>query len=154
MNEPLEADEVIHMLSLAPLPDEGGMYKEIWTTEAGSAIYFLARPDDFSSMHRLNRTELWHHYAGAPLQLILLDPDGSVRRPILGDNLVAGHRPLAVVDAGVWMGGYPLGPWTLAGTTMAPPFDAEGFELARPSELLATHPAAADEIKRLTRGGA
>ena len=82
MNEPLEADEVIDMLNLAPMPDEGGMYTEIWTTEAGSAIYFLARPGDFSAMHRLNRTELWHHYAGAPLQLILLDPDGSVRRPI------------------------------------------------------------------------
>ena len=146
----LSADDIIDLLELAPLPVEGGMFRVHWRTEHGSAIYFLVTPDDVSAMHRLTGPELWHHYLGAPVQLVLLDPDGGVRRPVLGDGLTSGQRPVVAVDTGVWMGAYSLGPWSLLGTTMAPPYDPNGFEMGERDDLVREYPEAADEIARLT----
>ncbi|MDH3754261.1 MAG: cupin domain-containing protein [Acidimicrobiia bacterium] len=147
----LSADEVASLLDLTPLAGEGGRFRRVWSTEDGTAIYFLVTPDDFSAMHRLSGPELWHYYSGAPVQMVLLHEDGEVTRAILGDDLVSGQRPLVIVDTGVWMGAYPLGSWSLVGTTLAPPFEPEGFELGDPDELIAAYPSATDDIIRLIR---
>ena len=146
----LKADDVIELLDLVPLPGEGGMINEFWQSPHGSAIYYLLHDGEVSAMHRLAAPELWHFYAGAALQLVLLDADGGVRRPVVGTDLRGGQRPLVVVDAGVWMGAYSLGDWTLVGTTMAPPYDGDGFELGDRRQLLAEYPSAAADITRLT----
>ena len=116
-----------------------------------TAIYFLLRPGDFSAMHRLGGPEIWHYYGGAPATLVLLHPDGSIARHVVGSDLLAGERPLRPVEAGVWMGAETTGQWTLLGTTMAPPYDPAGFELGRRETLTAEYPAAAADIERLTR---
>jgi predicted cupin superfamily sugar epimerase len=149
----MTADEVIELLELEPMPIEGGMWAQTWRDDNGSAIYFLLRPDDFSALHRLDIPELWHHYAGAPVEMLLLDPNGSVRRPLLGDELMSGQRPLVPVAAGVWMGAATTGAWSLVGTTMAPPFQPEGFEAGEASALTALYPDAADHIRRFAREG-
>ena len=118
----MTGDEVARLLGLAPMPIEGGRWTQTWRDEHGSAIYFLMQPGDFSAMHRLDGPELWHHYAGAAVQMLLLDQDGQVNRPVLGDDLSAGQRPFVAVPAGVWMGARTTGDWSLVGTTMAPPF--------------------------------
>jgi len=59
---------------------------------------------------------------------------------------------LVPVRAGVWMGAETTGQWTLLGTTMAPPFELEQFELGSRSRLVEQYPAAAVSIERLTRG--
>ncbi|WP_420619468.1 cupin domain-containing protein [Candidatus Poriferisocius sp.] len=100
----LSGAEVVAMLGLVPLPEEGGMWREVWRDERSTAIYFLIRPGDFSAMHRLDGPELRHHYAGAAVQMLLLGPDGLVERPVLGDDLEAGERPCVVVPAHTWMG--------------------------------------------------
>ena len=146
-----DAEEIKATLGLVPLSGEGGFFRQVWGTAAGSAIYFLVTPDDFSAMHRLAGPEIWHHYSGAPLQMVLLDQDGQVRRPVLGDQLRSDQRPLVVVETGVWMGAYPLGSWSLVGATMAPPFRPDGFELGDRDQLVSSYPAATDDIIRLTR---
>ena len=143
--------EVARLLGLEPLPLEGGRFRQIWRDEHGTAIYFLMQPGEFSAMHRLDAPELWHHYVGAPVEMLLLDPGGAVRRPILGDDLGAGQRPFVPVPAGVWMGAATLGEWSLVGTTMAPPFHQEGFELGRLEVLVEEYPAAAADIARFVR---
>jgi predicted cupin superfamily sugar epimerase len=70
----------------------------------------------------------------------------------MGDDLVAGQRPQVVVPAGVWQGSSTCGEWTLLGTTMAPPYADEGFELGRRDVLVADWPSAAERIAELTRG--
>lgn len=145
------AEEVIDLLSLEPLSAEGGMFSVAWREEASSAIYFLLRPDDFSALHRLDATEIWHHYAGAPVGMLLLSPDGTVERPVLGDDLRAGQRPLIPVPGGVWMAAATDGDWSLVGTTMAPPYDEDRFELGWRDELIERYPEAANEISALTR---
>ena len=83
--------------------------------------------------------------------MLLLKPSGLAEHPMLGPDLAAGQRPVVVAETGVWMAAETTGEWSLVGTTMAPPFDAAGFELAEADELISQYPSASDDIKRLTR---
>ncbi|MDP6492485.1 MAG: cupin domain-containing protein [Acidimicrobiales bacterium] len=149
----MTAEEISAILGLKPLPLEGGMWAETWHDEHGSAIYYLMQPDDFSAMHRLDRTELWHHYMGSPVDFLLLEPDGSVATPVLGDDLAAGQRPFIAVPTGTWMGASTMGDWSLVGTTLAPPYNPDGFELGSAESLSARFPAATSRISKLVRDG-
>jgi predicted cupin superfamily sugar epimerase len=95
----------------------------------GSAIYYLLLEGETSRRHRIDATEIWHHYAGGPLELAVEGPDGTVRHR-LGPDLAAGERPQVVVPPGVWQSARPLGRFTLVGATVSPAFRFEGFELA------------------------
>jgi predicted cupin superfamily sugar epimerase len=132
----LSADEVIALLGLAPHP-EGGHFRETFrdaasvngTRAASTAIYFLLREGEVSRWHRVEATQAWHWYAGAPLVLAIADEAG--RRTItLGVDLAAGQRPQAVVPAHAWQQAHSLGAWTLVGCTVAPGFEFASFELA------------------------
>ncbi len=147
----LSGAEVVGMLGLVALPEEGGMWREVWRDERSTAIYFLLQPGDFSAMHRLDGPELWHHYAGAAVQMLLLGPDGLVGRPVLGDDLEVGERPCVVVPGHTWMGASTRGEWSLVGTTMAPPYHHDGFELGSAELLVELYPSAAGEIAELVR---
>ncbi len=140
-DEPLRAEEVVRLLGLAPHP-EGGFYRESFRAPAAggadgergasTAIYYLLRQGELSAWHRVDADEVWHHYAGAPLELNL-SPDGRQRSVVrLGPDLAAGERPQAVVPAGAWQSARSLGEWTLVGCTVAPAFQFSGFEMAPP----------------------
>lgn len=144
----MNADDIAALLGLVPLPDEGGRWRSTWRDEHGSAIYYLMVPDDFSALHRLDATEIWHHYAGDPVEMLLLHPSGAIDRPLLGDDLSGGARPQIAVPGQVWMAATTLGSWSLVGTTMAPPYADDGFELGDRATLTARYPEAADDIVR------
>lgn len=127
----MTADEVIATLGLKPHP-EGGHYSESFRAPdsprgASTAIYFLLRAGERSHWHKVDADEIWHHYAGAPLELSL-SPDGkSVTHLRLGHDLGIGERPQGVVPRGVWQAARSLGAWTLIGATVAPAFQFEHF---------------------------
>lgn len=146
-------ERVARLLDLAPLPDEGGLFRRTHLDAHASVIYYLLLDPDFSALHALTATETYHWYAGAPLRLILLHEDGTVTEPVLGPDLAACHRPQLVVPAGTWQGSSSGGAWTLVGTTTAPPFDRAGFRLGDQDELTAGWPAARTRIGTLTRPG-
>ena len=134
----LSAEEVAGLLGLSPHP-EGGFFRETFRSPAppggraaSTAIYYLLREGEVSAWHRVDADEVWHHYAGAPLELILSDGGGSREAVLLGNDFGRGERPQAVVPAGVWQTARTLGGWTLVGCTVAPAFDFAGFELAPP----------------------
>lgn len=163
-----EARRIIELLGLQPLPVEGGLYRQTWRLEAdqplpagqpiGTAIYFALtdEPDSFSAMHRLRETEVWHFYTGDPVELLLLHPDGSAEQPVLGPDVLAGHRPQIVVHPRTWMGAALAvgGSFALLGTTMAPGFTPSVFETGDREVLAAGWPDHAAAIERLTRPGA
>ncbi len=124
----MDADDVIRDLGLAPHP-EGGWYRETWREAAVTAIYFLLRAGERSHWHRVDATEIWHFYAGDPLELSVGSTD---RPPRLGPDVTAGHRPQHVVPAGEWQAAHSLGRWSLVGCTVSPAFRFAGFELAPP----------------------
>ena len=78
----------------------------------------------------LGRAELWHFYGGSPLELAIEDAgDGRVSTIRLGNDLMGGERPQAVVPAGAWQRARSTGAWTLAGCTVSPPFTFDAFEM-------------------------
>ena len=131
------ADEIIARLGLEPHP-EGGHYRETFRAADGgrgasTAIYFLLKAGERSHWHKVvDADELWHHYAGAPLELSLSDDGQTVRRLRLGTDFDLGEMPQAVVPRGVWQAARSLGAWTLIGATVAPGFLFERFEMAPP----------------------
>ena len=147
----MTADEVISLLELEPLDAEGGMFAQHYADRHSTAIYFLVRLGDFSALHRLSGAEVYHFYAGAPLQMLLLHPDGQIDRPVLGSDLTVGQRPSLAVSPGVWQGSRTTGEWSLVGATMSPGFKEEMFELGNRESLVAAFPTATDDIALLTR---
>lgn len=148
---PADAACIVEQLGLEPLEHEGGLFRQMHLDEHSSAIYYLLADPDFSALHSLGSIEVYHWYAGAPLQLLLLHPDGRVEEPVLGPDLAAGQRPQIVVQPGIMQGSSSTGAWSLVGTTMSPPFDWNGFELGDRAALQDRYPEAAGNIARLTR---
>ena len=145
------AEEISNILGLEPLPLEGGMWVQTLKDENSTSIYYLLSENNFSAMHRLQTVEIYHYYAGAPAQMLLLNPDGKIEEPVLGSDLDSGHRPQIIVEPGVWQGSGTTGEWTLLGTTMAPPYSQEIFQLADREELLKGWPDRKKRIQELTR---
>jgi predicted cupin superfamily sugar epimerase len=132
------AADIVRLLDLAPHP-EGGHFRESFRDArrlegdraASTAIYFLLARGERSHWHRIDATEVWHFYAGAPLRLEIAAHEGAeILRTTLGADLPAGERPQAIVPAGAWQAAESLGDWTLVGCTVAPGFAFESFELA------------------------
>lgn len=161
MNE--EAERIISELGLERLPGEGGWFRQTWTggksesldRPIGTAIYFLITPEEFSALHRLETDEVWHFYAGDPVDLVQIDVVNSeIRRTRMGANVLEGQVPQHVVPAGVWQGAQLAAiqkGWALVGCTMAPGWDERDFQLADREELMAIFPNLGPEIRALTR---
>lgn len=132
----LTADQIVAMLGLARHP-EGGAYRETFRHAAPdgqrgamTAIYYLLREGEVSHWHRVDAAEIWHYYAGAPLELAL-SADGTARTTrILGAALDKGEAPQILVPEGHWQSARSLGAWTLVGCTVGPAFEFAGFEMA------------------------
>ncbi len=134
----MTADDIIALLALEPHP-EGGHFRETFRDRtiagrsASTAIYYLLRTGERSHWHRVDAAEIWHWYAGAPLQLRIAENGaGAPQTFILGPDLVSGARPQIIVPAKVWQAAESLGDYTLVGCTVAPGFAFDGFELAPP----------------------
>jgi predicted cupin superfamily sugar epimerase len=127
-----DADRLIEHLGLEPHP-EGGWFRETWRDPdregqrgSGTAIYYLLKAGEQSRWHRVDATEIWHHYAGDVLELSV----AGEAPVLLGLDIDAGQVPQAVVPADAWQAARPLGRFTLVGCTVSPAFRFEGFELA------------------------
>ncbi|ETN41538.1 uncharacterized protein HMPREF1541_03474 [Cyphellophora europaea CBS 101466] len=170
------ADSIIATLNLTAHP-EGGYFRETFRDDSSSPqqsrpastlIYYLLRSTQFSALHRLDATEVWHFYAGtAALEVVELpvDGDGRVGPKVtrLGMRLEEGERPQCVVGKGTWFGarlaregggGEGEGErWALVGCTVAPGFLFEKFEMGSRERLLAEWPGCEDVVRELTRDG-
>jgi predicted cupin superfamily sugar epimerase len=130
------AEDIIAALGLVAHP-EGGHYRETWRAPAdggnargvGTAIYYLLRAGEESRWHRVDAVEVWHFYAGDPLELRIAG-DSGVNTIVLGTQVATGARPQIVVPRDAWQAARPLGAWTLVGCTVSPAFVFDGFELA------------------------
>ena len=132
----MDASDVIARLGLAPHP-EGGHYRETWRAEAGSgeraagtAIYYLLRAGEVSRWHRIDSAEIWHWYAGDPLELAISTDGKGSETHVLGSDLAAGQSPQVIVPPHAWQSAKSRGAWSLVGCTVSPGFDFEHFEMA------------------------
>jgi predicted cupin superfamily sugar epimerase len=151
----LDAARCVEMLGLLAHP-EGGFYREIHRSSqpvragdreraAGTAIYFLLPEGAFSAWHVVQSDEQWHHYAGAPLELHLLE-NAEHQVVTLGDRIFDGQFAQAIVPAGVVQAARPLRGCALMGCTVAPGFDFADFALNTSEELYRDFPSHRETI--------
>lgn len=159
----MNAHDVISLLGLVPLPEEGGFYRETHRSleevkgrSISTCIYFLQTPSEFSAFHLLKSAEeIWHFYAGDPIDLVLIDGQtGLAKHVALGPDLSKGFRPQHIVPAGTWFASrlLPGGKWGLVGCTVTPGFEFSDFVAGKRDDLLKRYPRAEREIRELTRG--
>ena len=158
----MTADEVIALLGLAPLPGEGGHYRETYRSAlrvatadpagraAGAAIYYFLTPATYSALHRLAIDEVYHFHLGDPVELTRFDEASAPTSITLGPDLKAGQVCQLVVPTGVWQGSRLKsgGAWALLGTTTTPGFEFADCRLADP-DWLAGFPQWADQLRSL-----
>ncbi|KAK4212741.1 cupin superfamily protein [Rhypophila decipiens] len=122
------ASSIITLLNLTANPEKGYFTQTFLDPDVvpgtnrslSTAIYYLLEGREGQSLwHRVDQAETWHFYAGAPLELSLSWDDGSAVRK---------------VGVGEWQSATSLGPgaWSLVGTTVAPGFTEDGYEIAPP----------------------
>jgi uncharacterized protein len=167
--ESRDAADIINALGLVPHPKEGGYFRETYRARdalpasgvgaryagaraVSTAIYYLLTPATFSALHRLASDEVFHFYAGDPVEQLRLHPGGRGEIVTIGNNLAAGMRPQTVVPRGVWQGARlaPGGRYALLGCTVAPGFDFADYESAEGPPLAAEYPDFAKRIATLT----
>jgi uncharacterized protein len=160
--------ELMRILDLKPLPKEGGFFAETYRSSENidarglkrghtgsrslcTAIFYLLTPTSFSSLHKLPGDEMFHFYAGDPVELLELLLDGTARMVMLGPDLRNGMQFQHVVPGGVWQGSRLVkgGEYALLGTTMAPGFDYADFVKGNRQELVERYPARARVISEL-----
>jgi len=166
----MHADDVIRLLGLYPHPGEGGYYRETWRSTLvapetalpagygggrsfGTAIYYLVTSESFSALHQVRGDELFHFYLGDPVEMFLIFPGGDWEKPVLGNDLAAGHLPQRIVPGGVWQGLRLAegGRFALLGTTMAPGFELADFEVGDRERLVREYPALEELVARYAR---
>ncbi len=152
----LTASEMCQRLGLTPHPVEGGHFRETHRCARSTAIYYLLEGAGLSEMHRLPGDEIYHFYAGDPLETLLLFPDGTGRVVEVGADVAGGQVPQLVIPGGVWQGSVrTAGPhgWALIGATMAPGFEYADYERGLRADLCHRWPAFADAIAARTPNG-
>jgi len=166
----ITVDELIKLLQLEPLPHEGGFFVETYRSKdlvpksalppgysgersVCTAIYYLLTPETFSAIHRLQGDEIFHFYLGDPVEMLQLGSEGKAEIATLGPDLARGMKLQYVVAGGAWQGSRLLegGRYALLGTTVAPGFDYQDFELGARSALQDQYPQFSSLIGRLTR---
>ena len=163
------AERLIERFALEPHP-EGGYYREVYRGRlslrhpeippgepaeraTGTLIYYLLLEGQFSAFHRVRGSdEIWHLYAGGPLELHTIDAEGRHTLTLLCADFAHGD-PAGIVPPGDWQAARPVAGARFAflGCTVSPGFDFADFEMPPREALLARYPAHAALIRALTR---
>jgi predicted cupin superfamily sugar epimerase len=162
----LRADEVKALLGLEPHPtcgfvaetyrsgdrvDVDGLPGFEGSRPVGSALYFLVTPDAGIRLHRIRNDQLYHHYLGAPLEVLLLHGDGTSEVRTVGSDLRAGVRPQLLIPGGTFhTSRLPEGGWALLASTEWPGVEPADVEQGDPAELARSHPDAAGWLRSLS----
>ena len=165
----MNKEEVIEKLNLQPHEMEGGYYRETYRSDdiinstdlpdryeqdksIFTAIYFMLTPDTFSAMHRIPSDEMFHFYAGDPIEMLVLE-EGKNGEIVNKGNDLLNSVPQYVVTKGNWQGSRLKagGKFALLGVTVTPGFDFSDFEIGNANDLIKKFPYYKDKILSLSR---
>jgi predicted cupin superfamily sugar epimerase len=115
----------------------------------GGALCFLVTPQAPVRLHRIRSDQMYHHYLGAPLEVLLLYPDGRGEVRVVGPDLGAGMRPFLLVPGGAFHAARVArgGDWSLLGTSVWVRPEPSDVEMGDPERLAAAYPALRDEVR-------
>jgi predicted cupin superfamily sugar epimerase len=157
--------QIIELLGLQPHPT-CGFTRETYLSELqvpaaalppeyqgsrrlGGVLYFLITPEAPVRLHRIRSDQMYHHYLGEPLDVLLLYPDGKSELKVIGADLAAGMRPQLLIPGGTFHAGRVRGSgWALLGTSVWARAEPADVEMGDAGRLTAAYPAARAEIAR------
>jgi uncharacterized protein len=163
------AKEIIEILGLTPHPTCGFVAETYRSPQSiplqalpsayegsrpfGSVLYFLVTPDAQIRLHRIRSDQMYHHYLGEPLEVLLLYPDGTGRITMIGSDLAAGMRPQLFIPGGTFhISRLRAGSaFALLGTTEWPGFESLDLEFGDPNRLMGDYPTFRHDIEDFVR---
>lgn len=171
MSEQFRRDRIIELLDLKPhptcgfvaetyrarqrIPDEALPTMYSGSRPFASVLYFMVTADAQIRLHRIRSDQMYHHYMGDPLEVLLLYPDGTGEIKIVGGDLEVGMRHQLLIPGGTFhtsrlRKGSAATAFALLGTTEWPGFESSDLELGEPTELIAAYPTLRRDIEEFT----
>jgi predicted cupin superfamily sugar epimerase len=137
-----------------PLEDTGQRLPQAYEGDRpfGSALYFLVTPGAQIVLHRIRSDQLYHHYLGASLEVLLLYPDGTGEVVTVGSDLGAGQRPQLFLPGGTFHTSRlaPDADYALLASTEWPGVEPPDVEHGDADALVRAYPDLRDEIRAFT----
>ncbi len=115
----------------------------------GGVFYFLVTPQSGVQLHRIRSDQMYHHYLGDPLEVLLLGAGGTGEVYVVGPDLVAGMRPQLLIPGATFHAGRvrPGGVgYSLLGTSVWARADPSDVEIGDPVKLRAAYVGAEAKI--------
>jgi uncharacterized protein len=162
----LNADEVRKLLKLEP-HSTFGYVRETYTSALhiapgglpapfadgrplGSALYFMMTPEAPVKLHRIKNHQLYHHYLGDPVEVLVLNRDLTHHFVTFGPDVKRGQRVQLFIPGNTFHTARITGKrrWFLGASTEWPGVvPTEDVELGNADALAASHPDVAAEIR-------
>jgi predicted cupin superfamily sugar epimerase len=96
----------------------------------GTALIFLVTPEAPVRRHRIRNEQLYHYYAGDPLELTLHLDDGTTEVHTIGADVPGGQAVQFRIPGNTFHTARVLGEWFLGGSTEWPGVVPADVELA------------------------
>lgn len=138
----------------SPLKIPGGALPEAYEGDRpfGSALYFLVTPEAQIVLHRIRSDQLYHHYLGDPLEVLMLYPDGGGTVTTVGPDLTRGERPQLFIPGGTFHTSrlLPQTGYALLASTEWPGVEPPDVEHGDAEALMRAYPDFKEQIRAFT----
>jgi uncharacterized protein len=117
----------------------------------GSALYFMVTPRAPVRLHRIRNDQLYHYYLGDPIELFLLQANGSAECIVVGPDLRNGERVQQFIPGNTFHTARIIGRrrWFLGASTAWPGVVPADVDIGNLDELAGKYPAVAAELRAI-----
>jgi uncharacterized protein len=114
----------------------------------GNVLYFLVTPDAPVRLHRIRSDQMYHHYLGDPLEVLLLYADGRHEVKRVGSDLSAGIEPQLFIPGGTYHAARVSSSsgYALLGTSIWVRAEPTDVQMGNPELLEKSFPSARSQI--------
>jgi uncharacterized protein len=122
----------------------------------GGVLYFLVTPGSQIRLHRIRSDQMYHHYFGDPLEVLLLYPDGKSEAKTVGPDFAAGMRPQLMLPGNTWHASRMAAgaKFAMLGTSVWVRPEPTDVEMGDAEKLSIAYPAAKKQIDAFTKSSA
>jgi predicted cupin superfamily sugar epimerase len=114
----------------------------------GNVLYFLVTPEAPVRLHRIRSDQMYHHYQGVPLEVLLLYADGQSEVKLVGQDLDSGMRPQLFIPGGTFHTARvsSANEYALLATSVWVRAEPNDVEMGDAEQLMKRFPAAREQI--------